>query len=165
MKTLPTAHKLAAVFSSIIRHWLTTTELKAVQVANATMYADTGIDASHDYCDPNQAMLDALEQFGIEYDDSHSKLVEDAWKIAKATGFSTMTDLEFQFHLLTKGSRYDLIAWHEWNDKNGTYNDRDSLAEGGSIWTLQQLRQCLADCMSDAHCDSLEVLQRIAESL
>ena len=51
-----------------------------------------GICASHDLCDANQAMIDALGRFNVEYDsqdEAQGKLIDAAWSLAKAQGFGT----------------------------------------------------------------------------
>ena len=45
--------------------------------------------------------------------------------------------------LLVDGTREDLIAWLCWNDPNGTYTDRDSLAEGMRAMTLEEARSIM----------------------
>lgn len=83
----PNPCELANAFSAIIRKWLTVSELSSVIQQNATTYAGTGVCASHDYCDPNQAMIDALESFGIEWDNEMCDLVNAAWEIARQHEF------------------------------------------------------------------------------
>lgn len=87
--TLPTANELADAFSAIIREWLTLPELASVIHDNATIHAGTGVCATHDYCDPNQAMIDALEAFGVEWDNDLCELVNAAWDIANANKFGS----------------------------------------------------------------------------
>lgn len=87
-----TKNELAAKFSQILREWLTTEELAEVNARNqADEYKSGGVCATHDFCDPNQAMLDAMESFGIFYegcDQTTEYLINNAWRIAKASRFS-----------------------------------------------------------------------------
>jgi hypothetical protein len=39
-------------------------------------------------------------------------------------------------------TREELIAWLEWNDPNGCYNDHDSMIEFGEVATLAELQEC-----------------------
>ncbi len=39
---------------------------------------------------------------------------------------------------LSRQSRYDLIEWLSWNDRNGVYRDEDSLAEFGNILSKEE---------------------------
>ena len=39
---------------------------------------------------------------------------------------------------LSRWSRYDLIEWLSWNDRNGVYRDEDSLAEFGNILSKEE---------------------------
>lgn len=39
---------------------------------------------------------------------------------------------------LKKWCRQDLINWLKWNDKNGIYDDKQSLAEVGVVMTYEQ---------------------------
>lgn len=91
-----TPHMLAVEFCRVLRDWLTPEQLDAINHANSTEFKDSPICASHDYCDPNQAMLDAMEVFGIELDcqsDEQCRLIELAWDIANKSGFTLGYDL------------------------------------------------------------------------
>ncbi|WP_269223641.1 hypothetical protein [Flavobacterium sp. IMCC34518] len=39
---------------------------------------------------------------------------------------------------LSKWSRYDLIEWLSWNDRNGVYKDEESIAEFGNILSKEE---------------------------
>jgi hypothetical protein len=43
--------------------------------------------ATHDFCDANQAMIDALQTFGLDFDQAEIALVNTAWDIAKSWRF------------------------------------------------------------------------------
>lgn len=53
-----------------------------------------------------------------------------------------------QLALLEFGARDEIIAWLCWNDPNGTYSDRDSLAEGMKAITLEEARRIMMDQLS-----------------
>lgn len=87
MATTPTADQLALEFVKIINQWLTPAQIAEVNRRNATAeYANAC--ASHDYCDANQAMIDALEVFGIEFSlELADDVINAAWDIAKSCQF------------------------------------------------------------------------------
>jgi len=80
------AIELAERFSSILREWLTPEQLASVNAMNRSD-EDKSICHTHDVCDPNQAMIDALASFGIDWSPDEMPLIDDAWGIAKANGF------------------------------------------------------------------------------
>lgn len=89
-----TPRTLADEFSRRLRDALTVDELAEVVAANARERSPL-ICHSHDYCDANQVMLDAEEAIGLESfpEDERERaeersLVDEAWCIAKARGFS-----------------------------------------------------------------------------
>ena len=47
--------------------------------------------ATHDFCDPNQAMIDAMTRFGVEFrpEPEVLQLIDDAWSVARERGFTT----------------------------------------------------------------------------
>lgn len=81
---------LAAAFAAAIVDSMMPSELEGVNAKNKRNgYADA-VCATHDYCDANQAMLDALENLNIEYDpnsQSQVDLVNGAWAMAKRADF------------------------------------------------------------------------------
>lgn len=88
---LPSAEELARTFSAIIRKWLSQAELLNVIYLNGTAeYANCC--ATHNYCDPNQAMIDALEQFGVygfdANDEELTALINEAWSLARKRNFN-----------------------------------------------------------------------------
>lgn len=59
-----------------------------VNIRNQTEeYRSGNLCASHDFCDPNQAMIDALEYFGHSWDVDYNELINEAWEIAKSHRF------------------------------------------------------------------------------
>ena len=85
------AIKIANKFSSILCEWLTTEELQEINDKNADYRMGIGTwCATHEYCDPNQAMINALAHFGIDIDfdnEEHINLINDAWKLANDNKF------------------------------------------------------------------------------
>jgi hypothetical protein len=45
--------------------------------------------------------------------------------------------------VIGKLSRYDIIEWLMWNDRNGVYSDPDSLREFGAVMTKEESVQIL----------------------
>ena len=86
-----TPAQLAGAFTSVLRSWLTDAELTAIDAANHAPDADPSVCASHDYCDANVAMVDAMERLGLTWsatDESQAALVDAAWSQAKQIGFA-----------------------------------------------------------------------------
>lgn len=106
MKPYPTEtiSELAQRFCAILKAWLTPEELSESVKRNAIAAAigDHSVCHSHDFCDANQAMLDAWEEcFGKdEYPavirggateeeiDRDDQLWNRAWSLAKQSEFS-----------------------------------------------------------------------------
>lgn len=87
MPSTPTPEQLSAEFCRILNEWLNQSEIEEIIRRNALPeYANCC--ASHDYCDANQAMVDALEEFGLEFHpDECIELVNAAWDLAKERQF------------------------------------------------------------------------------
>ncbi len=85
---LPTVRQVADQFKIILRVWLTEDELSAVVAENARR--DDNTCASHDYCDANMAMDEALQSFDVEISDEDDliELFNSAWDLAKKEGFN-----------------------------------------------------------------------------
>lgn len=75
---------LGWLFGDILRWWLTRDERYQITRLNAAE-KNPNICHSHDFCDPNQAMLDAMEKVGIDFfpDEGEPEfdLVKAAWPI------------------------------------------------------------------------------------
>lgn len=79
------AYELARKFSEELNRVLTAEHMERVNALNAAE-TDKNICHSHDFCDANQVMLDALgEEF--ESSDKQNTLINDAWSIAKNSEF------------------------------------------------------------------------------
>lgn len=86
MTSMVTADDLASEFCRILRDWLTSDELAEIDRRNS-LPEYSGCCASHDFCDPNQAMADALSVFGLAFDTEMCDLINAAWSIASSNGF------------------------------------------------------------------------------
>ncbi len=85
----PTPIQLAHEFCRVLSEWLTPEQLAEINRLNAEE-TDPNICHSGDYCDSNQALLDAMEVFGIDgFDQSLIPLCNDTWVIARAAGFNS----------------------------------------------------------------------------
>tara|TARA_B100000700_G_scaffold325571_1_gene434699 strand:- start:380 stop:667 length:288 start_codon:yes stop_codon:yes gene_type:complete len=83
--------RLAEEFADIIRNELTDDELVLVNERNAANGYEKLSCATHDFIDPNQSMLDAMESLNIEVDldsDKQIKLINEAWWMAKESNFT-----------------------------------------------------------------------------
>jgi hypothetical protein len=89
---------LARCFSAILRQWLTDSEIANINAANAASGYNASTCGSHDYCDSNMAMLEAVSNAtGIPVDDidvdasdaQFCELLNEAWAIAKRADFDT----------------------------------------------------------------------------
>ena len=87
---------LARSFSVVLRQWLTHSEISETNTANAETGYDESACASHDYCDSNMAMLEAVSTAtGVPVDDIDVDVsnvqfwerLNEAWSIAKQADF------------------------------------------------------------------------------
>lgn len=83
---------LAVKFSAILNSWLTPEQIASINNLNKTAEYQNGACATHNYCDPNQAMIDAFSNaFGIEIDhhnEEHTEAISKAWAIARNNDFN-----------------------------------------------------------------------------
>lgn len=79
---------LAREFCRQMVSGLSMAQMSKVRLLNA-LENDKGICHSHDFCDANQVMLDAMEVFGLDFDTEEStvELINQAWDMAKAADF------------------------------------------------------------------------------
>ncbi len=86
---------VAFEFARILREWLTSKEMKVVLRRNKMKEnKDKDCCATHDFCDPNMAMLEAFAlvhnipeaEIDLE-DEAVCQRIKEAWAIAKATEF------------------------------------------------------------------------------
>ena len=89
-----TPTELAKCFSVVLRQWLTDSDIYEINAANAASGYDASTCATHDYCDANMAMLEAVSNAtGIPVDDidvSDARFCDrsnEAWAIAKRADF------------------------------------------------------------------------------
>lgn len=95
LNDLPLVTAVAIKFADLIWVRVGDDGRKQIQALNAAE-SDTRICHSHDFCDANEYMMDALESvhylrgkpfnFNPE-DEEQGKLIADAWEIAKRAGF------------------------------------------------------------------------------
>jgi hypothetical protein len=86
--------RVARAFSNILREWMTPLRMKLIVRRNA-MDADLNVCHSHDFCDANQAMLDAFRRCRLPDPASAERIGEDdavglwnsAWNLAKRECF------------------------------------------------------------------------------
>lgn len=87
---LPDPEKLSQVFTRILTDWLGVEKLAQVVALNGTPEY-SGCCASHDFCDSNQAIIDAWNELSaVEIDSGsteHAYLLNKAWDMAKANSF------------------------------------------------------------------------------
>lgn len=89
MSKVPTSEELGPEFCRILSKWLKPEEIREVTRLN-TLPEYANCCASHDFCDSNQAMIDAMEICGIEFHpDQWIELVNAAWDLAKEKKFGT----------------------------------------------------------------------------
>ena len=88
-----TPEQLAAEFSRILNNFLTPDQITEINRLNTTPDYQNGSCATHNFCDPNQAMIDAWEFLTgeeMELSASDEKMIEltgRAWQIARENGF------------------------------------------------------------------------------
>lgn len=85
-------HQLANEFSKKLNEWLTPADIAEINLRNSTTeYQQQGYCATHEFWDPNQAMIDAFNTlFGKEpslQNQAHGDLIYKAWDIASKRGF------------------------------------------------------------------------------
>jgi len=82
---LPTVADLAKQFDAVLREWLTAEEYEAVIRRNRTEEY-RGSCATHDFCDANVAMMEAMLAFGVNADSEGGhrlfNAAWDAWRIS-----------------------------------------------------------------------------------
>ncbi len=91
MKTIINTHQvtLAFQFSKELFDYIGIDNMVEMNRKNTAEVGDL-ICHSHDYCDANQAMLDAMEKLNIEYDPNskyQTDMLNDVWQIAKRYDF------------------------------------------------------------------------------
>jgi len=80
--------KAAIKFSEMINRWLTEEELKTVIERNKENKNSGTCCATHDFCDANEAMIEALDQFCQLTDEEHINIWNGAWDLAKGHNFN-----------------------------------------------------------------------------
>ena len=87
---LPSPAALALEFSRVLTEWLGEAKIAQIVLANQTPEY-RGCCASHDFCDSNQAMIDAWTNLSIVViranSSEHAEVINRAWDIAKRHRF------------------------------------------------------------------------------
>lgn len=82
---------LANNFSRVLNEWIPEFLFEVNLRNKEQSYIDGGFCATHDFCDPNRAMIDAfVSVFGREPNSLCQKdnlLINNAWNLAKTAGF------------------------------------------------------------------------------
>jgi hypothetical protein len=84
--------KVAREFSRILREWLTPEEMNVVLAENEHE-TNSGICHTHDYCDANEAMLEAIKKITgrnadqVLDDLANDNIWSDAWVLAEKNSF------------------------------------------------------------------------------
>lgn len=89
MKNIST-QVLANKFSMILRSWLSEEEMQEVIKRNKSE-TNRSVCHSHDFCDANMAMQEALESFGLTVSadsDEDAALWNGAWNLAQKSDFT-----------------------------------------------------------------------------
>lgn len=88
--TNPTIEALAVQFIEELRETISADDMDKVNARNVTPDYFKCC-ATHDFCDANQCMIDALEHFGLSFDtqsEAQIDLINSAWNLAKACEFN-----------------------------------------------------------------------------
>jgi len=84
---------IAADFSKSIADYVGKENMEKIIAGNMQegFHKDEPFCSSHDYCDPNQFMIDAMQRAGVNDDvntDRFAFISQEAWGVAKEKGFS-----------------------------------------------------------------------------
>ncbi len=79
--------QVAIKFSEVLKEWVGIKKLRAI-VSRNEAENDSSICHSHDFCDANMAMVEAMEKMGLDYE-TNDELFNQAWNIAKENAFYT----------------------------------------------------------------------------
>ena len=89
--------KVARKFAEVLRSWLSPEEIAQVIALNKAEPSDNAVCHSHDYCDANMAMIEALELEALDFGgletnppeyDAAIELWNEAWTLAKNADFN-----------------------------------------------------------------------------
>ena len=83
------ANQLTGEFITIINNWIVPEDLDIVRKRNREE-TDPMVCHTHDFCDANMAMEEAIENLSMTSLPDCDKLRDDAWDIAKKRGFLLM---------------------------------------------------------------------------
>lgn len=89
--TIPSAKNLAREFAQrVLKDVGPENHLELKHRTEQIILRNSNVCASHDFCDANESMIEALAKFGIELDcesDEQAALINEAWTIAKRNLF------------------------------------------------------------------------------
>ena len=102
------AIELANNFSRVLNEWIPE-KLFEVNLRNKEKsYSEGGFCATHDFCDPNQAMINAfVSVFGREpaaLNKKDNALINKAWNMAKAAGFKPYDPAKHRKEIVNEAS-------------------------------------------------------------
>lgn len=106
----PKVVMVAAEFGRVLREWLSPKKMRLAIAKNREYGPGSKICASHDYCDANMAMNEAMESLDIAVFDKEGSISDQAtdiwnaaWDIAKANEFRrTLTQTDFGTYAFAK---------------------------------------------------------------
>lgn len=117
MKPSKKAILLANAFSEILNDWIPD-KLFEVNLRNKEKsYIDGGFCATHDFCDPSQAMIDAFKKlYGYEpstQNQQHLNLIGKAWILAKDNEFKQLSTntLKYDYRLVIQQNKG--LGWED----------------------------------------------------
>lgn len=127
MKDTDKIPAIANRFGYVIREWLTPDEILQVLIMNAQETGGNAINAcnTHEFCDPNEAMIQAFKAIMDREIDTASQdemgLICNAWNVAKANHFKRVETVEtYKFHECTvtgapiaRGSKVVEISYYD----------------------------------------------------
>lgn len=87
--------KVALKFAKVLHEWLTPAQMRMVVARNEGMHHDDPCCSSHDFCDANMAMDEAMQACGHSTDGDPDEMGwnvvwNGAWAIAKRMNFDTV---------------------------------------------------------------------------
>jgi ribosomal protein L16 Arg81 hydroxylase len=89
-QAMQTPEQLANNFCRVLNEWLTPEQIAEVNRLNAAE-TDSNVCHSHDFCDANQALIDAHPEMEVDAGcEKQTAVIDKAWNIAKARGFKVI---------------------------------------------------------------------------
>jgi hypothetical protein len=138
--TILGSQRVAVFFSCILRRWLGDDMRQVIARNRAELSPD--VCHSHDFCDANMAMLEAVAAFkDVAQDevdiDASLPLMNEAWDIAKATEFATRIDFEYTAGTAEATAKAAaLLAQVNWTEL--IVDELDGLLQEGKIAVVEE---------------------------